>query len=414
MTAETATAESDTASAPIARPDAGQKYLIGETIYLRGLELGDAQWTTAWRPAPFPMSARLAEEKLKKDVPKESEQRKTRLVACRRDDGRPVGSARVDDDDATVSVVSLHSDPALGNMGARMQAEMLGLLLPWLSAERFRPVVSLWTDGDLAPVTARAELLGMRPAVRLRDGSWRDGAHHDAILYEYLQPAWVAQLGDPGPGIAAAGEPVAAPRSPALRRDPGVALPLPDNALIGSERLALRPLQIEDAETIANLIRREPDASFGHSRFPYSAVAISDWFGEMSEDATPGDVEFGVVLRESGELIGENGLYSIDWLARNAESGTWIYKPEYRGAGYGTEAKHLLLEYAFERLGLHMIWSWVKERNPRSQAALRKQGYRDAGRTTWIGYGPNGFENARMFDLLAAEWREARVLGARY
>jgi RimJ/RimL family protein N-acetyltransferase len=67
-----------------------------------------------------------------------------------------------------------------------------------------------------------------------------------------------------------------------------------------------------------------------------------------------------------------------------------------------------LLEYAFERLGLHMIWSWVKERNPRSQAALRKQGYRDAGVLHWIGYGPNGFEDARMFDLLADEWRAAR------
>ena len=47
-------------------------------------------------------------------------------------------------------------------------------------------------------------------------------------------------------------------------------------------------------------------------------------------------------------------------------------------------------------------------RNPRSQAATRKHGYRDAGRFTWIGYGPDGFENARMFDLLATEWRAAR------
>jgi RimJ/RimL family protein N-acetyltransferase len=55
-----------------------------------------------------------------------------------------------------------------------------------------------------------------------------------------------------------------------------------------------------------------------------------------------------------------------------------------------------------------MIWAWVKERNPRSQAAIRKQDYRDAGRFTWNGYGPDGFDNARMFDLLATEWRAAR------
>jgi RimJ/RimL family protein N-acetyltransferase len=58
-----------------------------------------------------------------------------------------------------------------------------------------------------------------------------------------------------------------------------------------------------------------------------------------------------------------------------------------------------------------MLWSWVKSRNPRSQAALRKQGYRDAGRLSWTNFGPDGFEDARMFDLLADEWRASRDRG---
>ena len=102
------------------------------------------------------------------------------------------------------------------------------------------------------------------------------------------------------------------------------------------------------------------------------------------------------------------GLYAIDWRARTAESGWWLYRAEDRGKGYGTEANQLLLEYAFDHLGLNMIWAWVKSLNPRSQAGLRKQGYRDAGRFTWTGFGPDGFENALMFDILADEWRQAR------
>jgi RimJ/RimL family protein N-acetyltransferase len=167
-------------------------------------------------------------------------------------------------------------------------------------------------------------------------------------------------------------------------------------------------MQMEDAETIANLIRAEPAADFGHGRFPYSALSLADWIGKIGKNDPAKDLEFAVVLRESGELIGETGLYDVDWLARSAESGSWLYRAEDRNAGYGTEAKQLLLEYAFEWLGLHMIWSWVKSRNPRSQAALRKQGYRDAGRVTWVNFGPDGFENAHMFDLLASEWRAAR------
>jgi N-acetyltransferase len=408
---ETASGDDDAAPAETNRPGEGQSYLIGDTIYLRGAELGDAKWATAWRPRPFPISAEEAEKQLKKTVPNESEKGIALLIACRRDDGRPVGSARIDESNPTITPISLHADPTLGATGALVQAEMLAQLVPWLSGERCRPVVVLATDTGLEPVQGAAESLGMRPAVRLRDGVWRDGRCHDMVFYEYLNPVWITRLGDPGPGITVAGDPVAAPKSPAPRRDHDATLPLPPNALIGSQRLALRPMQVDDAETIARLIRSEPDASFGHSRFPYSAIQFADWFGEMAEKDPAPDVEFAVVLRETGELIGETGLYSIDWIARNAESGSWLYRAADRGQGYGTEAKLLLLEYAFDRLGLNMIWSWVKERNPRSQAALRKQGYRDAGRFTWSGYGPDGFENSRMFDLLATEWRSARDEG---
>ena len=411
MTSETASVDEDASPAATSRPGEGQSYLIGETIYLRGPELDDAKWATAWRPRPFPISAEKAEEQLKKTIPEEDEKRVALLIACRRDDGRPVGSARIDDSDPTSTTIALHVDPALGAVGAQIQAEMLTQLVPWLSGEHYRPVVVLPIDAGLQPVRAAAESIGMRPAVRLRDGIWRDGRHHDMLFYECLNPVWIARLGDPGPGIAVAGEPVAAPRAPAPRRDRDVVLPLPPNAVIGSQRLALRPMQIDDAATIARLFRGEPDASFGHSRFPYSAILLADWFGEMADSDPAHDLELAVVLRDTGELIGETGLYSIDWIARTAESGSWLYRAADRGQGYGTEAKLLLLEYAFERLGLNMIWAWVKERNPRSQAALRKQGYRDAGRFTWSGFGPDGFENARMFDLLATEWRAARDRG---
>ncbi len=391
--------------------DQGRTFLVGETIYLRGAELGDARWAMAWRDSPFPISAEKVEEQLKKLVPEQAERRRSRLIACRRGDGRPVGSALIDDSDSLFSAISFRADPALGERGAVLEAEMLRLVLPWMAGERFRPIVVLVTDSARPLVMQEAEALGMRPAVRFRDGVWRDGRHHDRLYYDYPHPAWMARLGDPGIGIDDATEPLAAPRSPAPRRLSDDARSLPDNALLGSERLALRPMQVEDAASIARMVLGEPDASFGHSRFPISPIGLTHWFGKMGEDDPSSDLEAAVVLRATGELIGEVGLYDIDWLARTAESGSWIYNPEYRGGGYGTEAKHLLLEYGFDRLGLHSIWSWVKARNPRSQAALRKQGYRDAGRANWVGYGPDGFENAQLFDLLASEWRAARDQG---
>src|SRR5918993_2000191 len=188
MTSEAASVDVDSSPAEFNRPGQGQSYLVGDTIYLRGAELGDAKWATAWRPRPFPISAKEAEKQLKKSVPEEDEKRVALLIACRRDDGRPVGSARIDDSDPTSSTIALHADPALGAAGAQVQAEMLEQLVPWLSGERYRPVVVLATDAALEPVVAAAETLGMLPSVRLRDGIWRDGRHHDMVFYEYLNP----------------------------------------------------------------------------------------------------------------------------------------------------------------------------------------------------------------------------------
>jgi hypothetical protein len=136
------------------RPVDSQAYLIGDTIYLRGAERSDARWATAWRPTPFPISAEEAEKQLKKNVPEDDEKRVALLIACRRDTGRPVGSARIDDSNPTMTSISLHVDPALGAASAQVQAEMLGQLVPWLSGERYRPVVVLTTDAGLEPVVA--------------------------------------------------------------------------------------------------------------------------------------------------------------------------------------------------------------------------------------------------------------------
>ena len=162
--------------------------------------------------------------------------RSTKLNAATPAAPPPIGSALVNDQQITESEVALFADPALGARGADVQAEMARLVVPWLSAERMRPVVRLVTDTGQDQVMQQAEALGMRPAVRLREGRWRDGVLYDTLFYELLNPVWVERLGDPGPGIAAEGAPVPAPAATAPRRTDFAAPPLPDNALIGSGR----------------------------------------------------------------------------------------------------------------------------------------------------------------------------------
>ena len=131
----------------------------------------------------------------------------------------------------------------------------------------------------------------------------------------------------------------------------------------------------------------------------------ASWVEGDEKEESHESVRFAVCLRETDELIGSVGICGIDQIHGYAESGSEIFRDEYRGGGYGSEAKHLLFDYAFNTLGLHSLQSFVIFPNPRSAAALRKQGYRDAGRMHWVFPSFGKFENIACFDLLAADWR---------
>jgi RimJ/RimL family protein N-acetyltransferase len=181
------------------------------------------------------------------------------------------------------------------------------------------------------------------------------------------------------------------------------------NATLVGNRIYLRPIEQADAEEIARWSMRETDTAFDIGRAFRSPITYWHFSRKLHEAEPPTWSRFAICLLSDNSIIGANGLAGIDWIHRTAETETEIVRPNYRGNGYGTEAKHLLLEYAFEHLGLHMVRSMAWAFNTRSCEALRKQGYRDAGRLAWTGIKSGDFADDLVFDLLASEWRAARV-----
>src|ERR671910_885828 len=111
------------------RGSAGQTFLIGETLYLRGLETGDAKHAAAWRSSVFPVPAARAEEILKEDIPKQAEQHKVRLIACRIADDVPVGSVEYQYRDWRTAWVTAWADPALRGSQGRDPSARRSLVL---------------------------------------------------------------------------------------------------------------------------------------------------------------------------------------------------------------------------------------------------------------------------------------------
>jgi len=89
-------------------------------------------------------------------------------------------------------------------------------------------------------------------------------------------------------------------------------------------------------------------------------------------------VVFAIETRE-GTHIGLTGLHDINHFDGTAVTGTLIGDKKYWGRGYGTDAKMLLLWYAFTVLNLRRINSRVIEFNKRSLNCQLKCGYKVEG-----------------------------------
>lgn len=180
------------------------------------------------------------------------------------------------------------------------------------------------------------------------------------------------------------------------------------NPLLTGDRVYLRAIETSDADAMALGFAVESELMMQRWRIPLSPIAWAEMIESMHKSQPPSFFELGVCLKSDDTLIGSVALESIDYVHRTAETGSWLIRAEHRGQGYGTEAKHLLLEYAFDVLQLHVLHSWVWEPNKRSAAALMKQGYKPAGTLLRQDLKDGVYYGALMFDIKRDEWVEAR------
>jgi RimJ/RimL family protein N-acetyltransferase len=378
-----------------------QTYLVGPHIHLRAVEESDAATEPSWRKSWYPRARAVSEAKIEGDY---SGGDKT-LIAVRNDDDVPVGSVLIWFDGPWAYSAPFAARWLTDAQAESVMAEIATLVLPFLVDEGGYIAALTEVPSGLPVVEAALGHIGARFCVREREATMYRGHRRDSIGYQYFNKKTLAIFGEPE--ITPEGPVEREVSNPAPKHWPAVETPPPGAVMVG-ERLYLRMFTPEDGEILREASLT--DTEFAHDpRFPRSAMTMNSRFRKSSEAEVPDTLTFAIVLRENDELIGRNELDGMDMVHRCAETGTELFRPEHRGKGYGTEAKHLLLSYAFDVLNLHVVWSGVWEENPRSRAALLKQGYRLAGGIPWRGQ-HHGFPSGDwIFDYLASEWQAART-----
>lgn len=377
----------------------GQTFLVGEHVYVRAIEIQDAKYGQSWTKSIFPRATTRYEKWIKEELPKEK--RSNTYIILRKADDVPVGSIRTWKYEPT-TYLSVHVDPLYGERGKTWLAEALRLTIPWFVDEQQRPRIALRLASDEHQVIEALHAIGARQTARFREMLRTWGGRVDALDFEYLNRDWVERLGDPAE--------IEFPRSGIGEARPvpervTVTGNLPANAVQIGQRVYLRPLTKDDATLAARLSRQDTETFWDAGRYVFTAPQYQHWIEDQQKAEPARHVRFAICLRETDETIGSLGIDSVDYTHGYAESESHILRPEYRGGGYGSEAKHLLFDYAFNTLKLHTLISTVIFPNTRSAAALRKQGYKEAGRMHWIFPSSGKFENFVGFDLLASDWR---------
>ena len=143
--------------------------------------------------------------------------------------------------------------------------------------------------------------------------------------------------------------------------------------VLSTERLVLRPPQIDDVDDLSVLLAdREIAEMTSRIPHPYSRDDAVAYVARIRAGETPGH-SYAVTLAENGRLI---GMCSVEMRERSngLEVGYWIGR-KWWGHGYATEASKAVVDLAFKVTGTDEIFAACRVNNVGSRRVLLKQGF---------------------------------------
>jgi RimJ/RimL family protein N-acetyltransferase len=109
-----------------------------------------------------------------------------------------------------------------------------------------------------------------------------------------------------------------------------------------------------------------------------------------------------------GRLLGFARLFWVDLVHGNAILSVGIGSPADRGQGYGTELMGLMLNYAFNELGLHRLSAMATEDNPEAIRFVERHSFQLEVRRRQAVVRDNRHWDMLLYGLLRSEWAALR------
>lgn len=169
-------------------------------------------------------------------------------------------------------------------------------------------------------------------------------------------------------------------------------IPLPFNSImvmktiLETPRLLLREMTTSDLPAICRVLQDEKTMyAYEHAFSDEEAQAwLNNQLRRYRED---GFGLWAVVLKKSGEIIGQCGITLQDVNGEWVPEVGYLFERAYWHQGFATEAAIACKEYAFNVLGLDTVYTIIRDNNIASQNVAKRNGMTICGRVVKHYYG---------------------------
>jgi len=176
-------------------------------------------------------------------------------------------------------------------------------------------------------------------------------------------------------------------------------------SVIHGERVRLRAAEREDLKKFHEWVN-DPEVTRGLGLYlPMSMTDEENWFnGVAQRDPNEKPLVIEVRDHEFWRMIGNSGIFGIEWVNRSGELGILIGEKSEWNKGYGTEAMTLLQRHCFETLNLNRVFLRVYADNVRAVRSYEKAGFVYEGRMREGVYKNGKYDDVIFMSVLRSEW----------
>jgi len=178
--------------------------------------------------------------------------------------------------------------------------------------------------------------------------------------------------------------------------------------ILEDERALLRPLAAEDIDLLLPYAINEPDTWKYSAVSPKGEAGMRDYVSQALTNRAQGkEYTFVVFDKQTGECAGCTRFYDIQPQYQTLQLGYTWYGEKFRGTGLNKHCKFLLLQFAFETLGMERVEFRADANNARSIAAMKGLGCMVEGiLRSHMPLNDGSRRNSIVLSILKPEWED--------